>query len=282
MTTAALVHVKDRFAWVQDQLGKRQDAMLATLPRSLPVERFTMIACNALRRNPRLLKCELQSLVDTVVFAADVGLEIGGPAQESYIVPFWNAKRRCEVATFIAGYRGLIKLATEAPNLQTIEAHVVRAGDVFDWRYGTDAMLRHVPGSTTKGEITHAWAMARFRDGSSQFEVMVRDEIDRLHDAAKAKTRNGWERSPWAQHTAEMARKSPVRRLAKYLNLAGHDRFHRAVEAEDAPFRDEGPSIESTERRDDLVGKLRPEPVEATGAVSDAEWDAWDDPDKGP
>lgn len=278
MTTAnpnAIVHVRERYAWVATELQASHAKLARVLPASLPVERFSQVACNALRRNPRLLQCELQSIVDTIAFSADLGLEIGGPAQEAFIVPF--RVKGVQKATFIAGYRGLIRLATRAPSVLGIEAHVVHEGDDFDFSYGTNAFLSHKSNGDLAAPVTHAWAMARFREGAPQFEVMSRAKLDQLFEMARAKTKFGWDRSPWTQHTDEMYRKSPVRALSKYLNLAGADDFHRAASREDESFREDR-SIDDTARRDDLLRRAQ----EAAGVppqeeIPDAEFDSFEE-----
>jgi recombination protein RecT len=57
--------------------------------------------------------------------------------------------------------------------------------------------------------------VARFRTGGHHFEVMSRDEIEAVRRRSPA-----GKSGPWVDHWDEMARKTLVRRLAKYLPLS--------------------------------------------------------------
>lgn len=265
--------IGERFQWVASALAKQSDSLARSLPPGLPVSRFTQIATNALRRNPVLLQCYLQTIVDAVIFSADMGLEIGGPTGEAYIVPFWNGKRKRKEAKFIPGYRGLIKLALEDDTVTGIEAQVVRDGDRFDYEYGTESFLRHKPSETEVGPVTYAYAIAQKRGARAQFQVLSRTQLDAVRDEVKRKAGASWQYSPWVTKEDEMQRKTVVRNLAKYLDLRA-DKLHKAIASEDEDSYGSLP-LDDTSKRDDAVARAR----EGAGAnripdsVQDAEWE---------
>jgi recombination protein RecT len=81
---------------------------------------------------------------------------------------------------------------------------------------GAEPVLRHKPlVEDDGGEVTHAYAVAFFLDGSTQFEVMTRAQLEHVRKSSRSGASG-----PWAQHFEEMARKTVVRRLAKYLPLS--------------------------------------------------------------
>lgn len=140
--------------------------------------------------------------------SAQLGLE-PGPLGEAYLVPFGRK------VTFIAGYRGLIKLAWQSGQVRTISAHVVREGDEFSFSYGLNPDLHHRPALRDRGVAVAAYAAATLTNGGSAFEVMALDEVERVRGRSQSS-----KAGPWVTDWDEMARKTPLRRLAKWLPLS--------------------------------------------------------------
>lgn len=205
---------------LQTLLGspKVQQQFAAALPRvGITPERMTRFALTALNRSPGLLKCSPPSFLGCVVQSAQLGLDPSGITGEAYLVPFKD------VCTFIIGYRGLLKLARRSGKITEAAAHVVHANDKFEYEYGLDSKLIHKPCEGERGDVTHAYAYAKFTDGGRVFEVMTRSDIEKVRASSRASS-NG----PWVTHPEEMSRKTVFRRLAKWLPLEPED--YRAVE----------------------------------------------------
>ena len=195
-----------------------QKQFAAALPRvGITPERMTRFALTALNRSPGLLKCEPKSFLACVVQSAQLGLDPSGITGEAYLVPYGTA------ATFIIGYRGLLKLARRSGKITEAAAHVVYANDKFEYEYGLESKLVHKPATAERGDIVFAYAYAKFTDGGRAFEVMTRAEIEDVRRQSKAS-----QSGPWSSHFPEMARKTVFRRLAKWLPLEPED--YRAVE----------------------------------------------------
>ncbi|KKK49066.1 hypothetical protein LCGC14_3138830, partial [marine sediment metagenome] len=146
----------------------------------------------------------------------------------AYLVPFNNkVKTRDEDGNekeewikecqLIIGYRGLIDLARRSGEVSKIETRLVYQSDVFEVDYGAVRPLVHRPDYKTldRGEWYAVWALATFKDGTVQLEVMTRDEVEKIRNRSKA---TGY--SPWKSDYGEMSRKTVVRRLCKYLPLS--------------------------------------------------------------
>ena len=185
---------------------KARTAIAEALPSHMTPERVIMVAAAEVAKTPALASCTLSSVYLSIVRLAQVGLEPGGPLGHAYMVPYG------QTATPIIGYRGMIDLARRSGHVSTIEAHCVHEGDHFRHQLGDNPLIEHVPTMTDRGDIIAAYAIARLRDGTTQREVMTRDEIDAIRARSKA-GRNG----PWVTDFSEMARKTVVRRLFKYL-----------------------------------------------------------------
>lgn len=206
------------------------DARMPALADMLPggeeaARRFKRVVIQAIIKNPDLQKCSPNSIVSAVMDSAAIGIEPTGTLGGAYLVPYG------QTATLIVGYRGLIELARRSGEIDSIEAHVVRDGDEFEYEYGTNAHVRHVPdlGGEPDRALTFVYAVAKLRGGGTQFEVMTRDQVDAIRGRSKS-GRSG----PWSTDYDEMARKTVVRRLVKYLPIAIEARD--VIERDDADF----------------------------------------------
>lgn len=189
----------------------------AAMKKHMTPERIVKMVLAAASRSPKLLECSPMSVLKSCMTATQLGLECDGVLGGAYLVPYYNGKARCMEAQFIIGYRGLIELARRSGNISSIEAHVVRRGDKFRCSLGTEGKIEHEPDWEARelGEMFAVYAVAKFRDGGMQFEVMTKAQVDDIRKSSKA-----GDFGPWKDHYDEMARKTVVRRLCKYLPLS--------------------------------------------------------------
>lgn len=159
----------------------------------------------AVNRTPDLQRCSVESLFNCLTIAAQYGWTIGGPRPGMYMVPFGG------VATPIPSYFGLQQTARESLDEWEIEADVVHEGDEFSYRKGLIPELSHRP-HDDDSEVTHAYAIARSKSGRVKFDVMPTTAVE----AIRARSRAG-KSGPWVTDWEEMAKKTVVRRLCKYL-----------------------------------------------------------------
>lgn len=216
-TSSAAITPKARMETLRSLLEAAKPSMSQVVPKHVTPERLVKLALVAASRTPLLLSCEPKSIVQGVMTAAQLGLDCGGVLGSAYLVPFKNQKQggRYE-AQLIVGYRGLVDLARRSGEIETIEAHVVYANDSFEVAFGLDPVLRHVPCLTGEhGEPVLVYAIARLKDGGRQVEVMTRSEVERIRSRSRAGSSG-----PWVTDWSEMARKTVVRRLCKYLPLS--------------------------------------------------------------
>ncbi|RUS07913.1 hypothetical protein EFW58_00661 [Bacillus velezensis] len=146
--------------------------------------------------------------------SAQLGLE-PGLIGHCYFVPFWNNKEKRRDVQFIIGYKGMIDLARRSGHIESIYAHAVYETDEFDYELGLHPKLVHKPATGQRGAITHVYAVAHFKDGGYQFEVFSKDDIEKTRKRSKASD-NG----PWKTDYEEMAKKTVIRRMWKYLPIS--------------------------------------------------------------
>ncbi|WCK53868.1 recombination protein RecT [Aneurinibacillus sp. Ricciae_BoGa-3] len=189
-------------------LKKMAPEIEKALPSHLNAERLGRIALTTIRTTPKLLECNVPSLLGAVMQAAQLGLE-PGLIGHCYIIPYGRE------AQFIIGYKGMIDLARRSGQIQNIYAHSVYEADDFDYELGLNPKLVHKPAPGRRGEMKYVYAVAHFKDGGYQFEVMDTEEIERRRQRSKA-SKNG----PWVTDYEEMAKKTVIRHMWKYLPIS--------------------------------------------------------------
>lgn len=185
--------------------------LMDALPRHMTPERMSRIALTELRRTPKLQQCDSMSFLGAVVQCAQIGLEPGNNMGHAYLLPYG---KEC---TLIIGYKGLIELARRSGQIASINAREVRENDKFEMEYGLDEKLRHVPATGDRGKLIGFYAIAKFREGGAQFEYMTIDEIEKIKKTSKS---SSYKDSPWNTFYEEMAKKTLIRRLVKYLPIS--------------------------------------------------------------
>ena len=198
---------------VKDLLEQNKQFIAQALPRHMNAERLLRTAITAYTTTPALKECYVPSLIGGIVQCAIMGLEPNTPLGHAYMIPFNNTKKHRKEVQVIFGYAGLIELMRRSGNLIDINAKEVRAGDVFEFEYGLNQKLRHIPSGNMAGEISHFYAYANLKDGGQQYVVMTKAEVD----ARMKKSQSKGEYGPWKDYYVAMGKKTAIRELSKYM-----------------------------------------------------------------
>jgi len=221
-------------------------------------EDLIRMALMAISRNPDIAKCTQASIVRALIDAAELGIQPGGTMGRGYLVPRMNKKVEpwAMECCFDPGWRGLIDVARRSGEIARIEAHVVYQRDLFRVTYGVESKIVHEPVlEGDAGPIVAAYAVAFFKDGTYQAEVLRKADIDKIQKSSASKS------GPWASWYDEMARKSAVRRLAKYLPYSSQ--LEKALEkatdaeAEDPMVQDVDVVLDQKPKGAALADKIR-------------------------
>lgn len=254
--------------------------------------RLTLMAAS---RQPEILKCSHHSILRALMDAASMGIAPGGTMGRGYLVPRKNKKTGELEACFDPGWRGLSDIAKRSGLVKRIDAKVVYETDIFEYEEGTEQRLRHVPNldlvsaeDDGRGRIIAAYAIATFEGGDRQIEVLTKSDIERIKAVSMAQ--NG----PWSSWYDEMARKSAVRRLCKYLPYDPilEKALEHATDAETGMRTVlDTTAIEATPRAKSLAASIRTkvqddedpaaDPQPDAGATPDVDGGS-DNPDEGP
>jgi recombination protein RecT len=216
---------------------KVQATLAPFLTDGVTYERMVAAVQLAAAKTPAIAQCTTASIITAVGQALRSGLEIGDTA---HLVPFGRE------LTFIADYKGIAQLLVASGAVRHVELRVVREGDDFEYEYGLDARLRHVPSADSKAPITHAYVVFRLPFNRSAFDVMSIAEID----AIRQKYSKHWKAGPvpgW------YAKKTVLRQAAKTLPKSEKlMRALRAIEADaEAEFGEPAAPIAMGQPRDD-------------------------------
>lgn len=162
----------------------------------------------------------------SLMVAAQLGLEPGSAMGHCYLIPFKGKVQ------FILGYRGMIELARRSGQIVSINAHAVYENDTFSYELGIDEMVVHKPQlNGDRGQLVAVYAIAKLVGGGYQLGVMSKTDVENI----RLKSNNPTS-TPWRDHYDEMAKKTVIRRLYKYLpisvEMARSNELEHAIETD--------------------------------------------------
>lgn len=196
-------------------------AIQSIIPKHITPERLCRVSLQAISRTPKLLECPPETVVGAIMNCAVMGLEpnlIG----HAYLVPFWNSKKHRLECQFQIGYRGYIELFRRTGVVQRISAHEVCENDTFDYELGVNDTLKHKPLLRgDRGAVIGYYAVYHLKDGGYGFHFMTREQIqEHAQNFSPSKNKQGTLVGPWADNFDEMAKKTCIRAMAKYMPIS--------------------------------------------------------------
>lgn len=209
-------------------LDKYRDQIAQALPKHLTPERMIQIATTVISQNPTIKECTAASIIGAVMQSSILGFNPSPVLGQCYFVPFnrnigtKENKKWVKEAQFIIGYKGYIDLSRRGGQLKTIDANIVREHDVFEYEYGLEPKLRHIPKSNNRGEIKYVYAVAHYVNGGFNFVVLTNQEVEMLRLASPMQ-KAGVYSGAWALNEVSkenMFKAKAVRQLAKYMPLS--------------------------------------------------------------
>lgn len=191
--------------------------------------------------NPDLHLCTEASLAASMLKVAQWGLDIG---ETAHIVPFnvntapkGQPKKWEKRAQAIPDYRGLMQLATDrftGSVREFLPPRVVRAGDDFEYSYGLEETLHHIPAEAAKrGAITGAYVVAVKSMNVRTFAYMSITEIEAIRARSKS-----WGPDTVADCPEWYALKTVVRNFCSKLPKKGRKLMEAMAEDPEIPDAD--------------------------------------------
>ena len=200
-------------------LMKGIDALKGVAARYMDPQRLVRIALVARAKTPMLAKCSKESILLSLMQAAEMGLEPNTPLQHAALVPRKNKQTGMNEAHFLPMYRGLIELGRRSGVLRTARAVPIYNCDKFKITEGLTHTIDHEPNFEHEkfgdpNEVKLVYAVAELTGGGAEWTYMTEKQIMRIQDRSPA-GKDG----PWQTDWEEMAKKTVLRRLMKLLPM---------------------------------------------------------------
>jgi recombination protein RecT len=182
----------------------------AALPQQIPVDRFVRTIVTAVQMQPELLEADRRTLFSACMKAAHDGLLLDG--REAGLSIYNDRKSGGKTVAYLPMVGGILKKIRQSGEISSIRTHVVYQGDEFDFELGDNERIHHKPNLAQQEKPLAVYAIAKFRDGDIQREVMSHAQVQKIRARA-----TGIGKACWDSEWGEMAKKTVIRRLAKRL-----------------------------------------------------------------
>jgi recombination protein RecT len=207
-------------------------------------EQFARLAISTMRKNPALLSCTPESILNAMCEAAQSRLRIDGITGHAYLVPYKTE------AVLIPGYKGLIELARRSDEIKSICCEVVCEGDIFDYELGDEPFVKHKPQGVSD-KITHAYVCFNLKGGGKVVNVWTYQQC--MAHGKKYSPSFTRSDSMWVKHPRIACMKTVIR------DSINRGMVPMSVEAQKLSMRDE------------LIEHMQTKEREPTGKVDDIE-----------
>lgn len=231
---------------LQEAFGTREirDRIAEALPKHMDPTSMLRTFIQAASKTPLIYQCDYRQAIGAFLSLSYLGLTPNTPLQLVHLIPFrakrWNPNERKQVdvvdLNVIIGYPGYLELAHRSGLIRSVHCDVVLPGEHFRAEQGTHKVLEHrkeIDQDTTGLIPRCAYAFVDMAGEGSQFEVMGWAEIMQTRDRSQAyrtaanardeaqaagkKNPRIYLEAPWVRDVREMAKKTPFRKLAKWL-----------------------------------------------------------------
>ena len=230
----------------------------------------SQFALQAISGNEYMQKATPESIQNSVINVASVGLTLNPADGYAYLVPEYNTQAKRVECQLRISFKGLIKLATDSGSIKWVKAEVVRANDQFTYNGPCEKPTHNMEPFGDRGAPVGVYCIAKTVEDDFLTDVMAWEEVQKIQ--ACAKTQNVWQKWP-----EEMAKKAIIKRAQKqWPKTQQSARLHEAVKV----MNDNEGSEDTTEKlqrtADYIIDAIA---CEDDAAVSEA-WDELDDWEK--
>jgi recombination protein RecT len=230
--TQAVAEAKPKKKTIADILAEKEDDLRDALAKEITVDYFVRTALTTIQKDSRIMQATTRSLTFALLEAAQLRLVLDGHLGHAYLVAFWSKQTQGYEVKLMVGYKGLMHMARRSGEISKIEPRVVYEGDRFEYAYGLEQRLVHVPAPLAeRGGWTHVYAIGHFRDKDvrPQFEVMPQADVFAIRDRSPGGRSD--KKTPWDTDEVPMSLKSVIKKLCKWLPMGLEDQ--RQLEKEE-------------------------------------------------
>jgi recombination protein RecT len=211
----------------QQTLAKFQKPLLNLLDEyKISPEKYMTVVYNAVRKTPKLLNADINSLMAAILTSAEFGLEPNTPAQYSYIIPYGKE------AQFQIGYHGIVALLYRNSRVLKVSSELVFMNDSFDYFMDDEMNMRvnfrpYLDGD--RGDRRGVFCVIHLRDAKPVFQFMNTQQIGDIKKLSKSPQTYEKNRDPegW------MWKKAVIKQAAK-LVPKDYEKISRALQMDSA------------------------------------------------
>lgn len=223
--------------------------LAAVAGKYMTKERLLRLCINAVKKTPRLMDCDPQTVLGAMMTSCALGLEPNTVQQQAFLIPYkksqkigneWVETYDCQ---FQIGARGYVTLAYRSEHIQSLDAAAIHDGDVFEHLRGSNAFLKYATALRDRGPLLGAFSYVKLASGGESSLVLPLDEILKIRSKSETyrslvkrveTARDERERqravtnlaeTPWVMWEDDMATKSAIKKHAKNLPIAAGDSF---------------------------------------------------------
>lgn len=191
---------------LSNQIQTMSPQFQLALPKHIDVSKFIRVAQTVIKTNPALQKCTPTSIYAGLLKCAQDGLYIDGST--AALVPFGDT------AQYMVMLQGILTKIRNSGLVSSIMPEIVYENDTFEYYIDENGKhFKHVPNfDGERGEIKLVYSVAKLKDGDVFVEVMSKADVEKVRQSSRSKNSG-----PWVTWWSEMAKKTVVRRQAKYL-----------------------------------------------------------------
>lgn len=209
-----------------DFVQQNKGAIEAQLAGAVNSESFIRTVTTVLRNDAKLQAADPLTVMGGVMLAAQLKLEVGAGLGEFYLTPRMEKGR--QICLPIIGYQGFIKLVLRSDMVTDVHTFLVRDGDLFE--FGANAREgKYFEWKPKDFEEEREWtgvvAVARMKAGGTTWVYLTKSQVFKRRPSY-------WNKgTPWQTHEEEMAQKTAVRALTKFLPKSTE--LGKAIEADE-------------------------------------------------
>lgn len=181
-------------------------------------EKILATMAEAAMRTPDIMDAYPPSVFQSALLVCRLDLDASGHHNGAAFVVRWNSKERRQECSVQFGYGALTDLATRDGRIRSFTMGAAYASDAFHFELGTKPYISHTPNGDYGEKELPIWfyAIARFPDGGTEFEVMSLSQVEHIRDKF-ATSSKGYTSPAWRESFAEQGKKTVLRRLIKRL-----------------------------------------------------------------
>jgi recombination protein RecT len=215
--------IKENNIVIHKMFEKLKPQLALAVPDVMNSDRVARVALTELRKNHKLAEAVVSSpetFMAAMLTAAALGLEVGNGLGQAYLVPNFNRKTGKTEIRLDTSYRGMLDLARRSGEIESVSAIPVYAGEKFKVTLGLEPNIEHErcfddSVSMNDSDIIAVYVVVKLKGGGFQFEVMTRQQIEKIRLSSPAGSSG-----PWSNYWAEMAKKTVFKRIFKWLPVS--------------------------------------------------------------